>query len=285
MKSMTGYGEAAIQGRHTKVTVQLRTVNHRHLDIQIRGPREYLPLEEEMRQRIRERLPRGRVEVFITRHNLGAPSRAVELDEGLMRQFIRAWQHAKSRFGLKGELDLALFSNRPELFLIRELEMREKDEPGLVRRAFNSALKNLERSRLREGRHLHSDMRQQLRFLKSTCSSLTREAKAIRSRLVDPEYFKREAKAAESQRPELADGNFKGDIHEEVVRLGSHLQELDRVFRQPEPAGKRIDFLLQEAQRELNTIASKAPQLQVVRSVIDGKERVEKIREQAQNVE
>jgi uncharacterized protein (TIGR00255 family) len=285
MKSMTGYGESAFHGRHTKVAVQLRTVNHRHLDIQIRGPREYLPFEEEIRQRIRERLPRGRVEVFITRHNLGAPARTVELDEGLMRQFIRAWQHAKSRFGLKGELDLALFSNRPELFPIRELEPAEKDEPGLVRKAFNAALKNLERSRLREGRNLHSDMRQQLRFLKSISSSLAREAKAIRSRLVDPEYFRREARAAEGQRPEVADGNFKGDINEEVVRLGSHLEELDRVFRQQEPAGKKIDFLLQEVQRELNTIASKAPQLQVVRSVIDGKERVEKIREQAQNVE
>lgn len=287
MKSMTGYGEAAAQGRWAKVAIQLRTLNHRHLDIQLRVPREYLSIEEEIRKKIRQGISRGRVELFITRSPLKGQGRKLELDEGLLSQYLQSLRRAKRKFGLKGEVDLSLFSSFPELFQLREAEEREEDERGLVLGTLESALKRLQRSREREGRQLKLDVQLQIRQLQRICRGLRREAGKVRLRLRDSLSLREEGNSLEAQReaPEVANMTFKGDIHEEVVRLKSHVEELARLIRRREPMGKKIDFLLQEIQRELNTISSKVPYLSVVHLVLAGKERVEKIREQAQNVE
>jgi len=287
MKSMTGYGEAVAQGRSAKISVQLRTLNHRHLDIQLRVPREYLSIEEEIRKTIRERISRGRVELFITRSPVQGQGRRLELDEGLMSQYLRSLRRAKRKFGLKGEVDLALFSSLPEIFPLRETAVKEKDESALIVKTLDSALNSLERSRRREGRHLELDVRSQIRHLRRVCMGLAAEARKVRVRLQDSLSPRESEISPEPQREAWEGGNwtFKGDIHEEVVRLKSHVGELARLVHGREPVGKKVEFLLQEIQRELNTISSKAPYLSVVQLVLAGKERVEKIREQAQNVE
>ncbi len=283
MKSMTGYGEASAEGRWAKVAIQMRSLNHRHLDIQLRVPREYLALEEEIRKILRHKIARGRVELFITRTPVQRGARKLELDEDLLRQYLDSLRRAKTKFGLRGEVDLSLFSNFPELFQIREPEVGEEDEKGLVLRAIESALKELEQSREREGRQLRSDMESQVRHLRGICARLSKEAKKFRLRF--KESVTQEETAPEGEMADVATLAFKGDTHEEVVRLQSHVSELARVIRAREPVGKKVDFLLQEIQRELNTISSKAPQLSAVQIVLAGKERVEKIREQVQNVE
>ena len=287
MKSMTGYGEAVRQGRRAKIGVQVRTLNHRHLDIQLRVPREYLSIEEEIRKTIRQRISRGRVELFITRSPVMGQGRKLELDEDLLRQYLSSLQRARRRFGLKGELDISLCATLPDLFRLREAEVREEDERGLVLKSLESALKNLERSREREGRHLKSDVQSQIRHLRKVSVGLAKEAVRIALRLKDSLLPREGGNSLELQRegPEGAGLSFKGDIHEEVVRLKTHVEELARLINEREPVGKKLDFLLQEIQRELNTISSKVPQLSVVHLVLAGKERVEKIREQAQNLE
>lgn len=287
MKSMTGYGESAAQGRWVKIQVQLRTLNHRHLDIQLRLPREHLALEEEVRKTIRQRLSRGRVEVFATRSLLKGQMRTLELDEDLLAQYVESLRQAKRKFGLQGELNLALFSGLPELFRLREAETKEQDERALVLKAVAAALRNLERSRRREGRQLQLDVQSQVRRLKRIVSGLVAEARKISLRWKDSRLPQEELIAAESQglAGEAPSTPFKGDIHEEVVRLKSHVVDLAGLIIAHEPIGKKIDFLLQEIQRELNTVSSKAPELPVVRLVLAGKESVEKIREQVQNVE
>ena len=287
MKSMTGYGEAATQGTQAKIAVQVRTLNHRHLDIQLRAPREYLSLEEEIRKAIRERISRGRVEMFITRALLRGQGRKLELDEGLLRQYLISLRRAKRKFGLKGEVDISLCSNLPELFQLGEAEVKEEDERRFVLRTVDLALRNLERSREREGRHLKKDVRLQVRELRKMSGRLCGEAENISARLKDLPSVKAAGNALEEQREtsEASSLNFKGDIHEEVVRLKTHVGELARLIDEPGPVGKKVDFLLQEIQRELNTISSKAPHLSVVQLVLMGKEKVEKIREQVQNLE
>ena len=284
---MTGYGEAADQGRWTKIAIQLRTLNHRHLDIQLRVPREYLSIEEVIRKTVRQRISRGRVDLFITRSPLKGQSRKLELDEGLLSQYLQSLRRAKRKFGLKGEMDLSIFSSLPELFQLREVEVREEDERGLVLRILGSALKNLERSREREGRHLKLDIELQIRHLRRICAGLVREAKKVRFRLKESLSLREWGNSPDAQREASEVGNwaFKGDIHEEVVRLKSHVRELARLIRERGPMGKKVDFFLQEVQRELNTISSKVPHLSVIQLVLAGKERMEKIREQAQNVE
>ncbi len=287
MKSMTGYGEAAAQGRQAKIAVQFRTLNHRHLDIQLRVPREYLSIEEDIRKSIRQRISRGRVDLFITRSPLKGQGRKLELDEALLRQYLSSLGRAKRKFALKGEVDISLCANLPELFQLREGEVREEDERNLVLKTVDLALRNLERSRAREGRQLQLDLQTQVRHLRKISVGLAREGGKIGFRLRDSFPVREGGNSLERQREAMEAGgaNFKGDIHEEVVRLKTHVEELARLIKEPEAVGKRVDFLLQEIQRELNTISSKAPQLVVVQSVLAGKEKVEKIREQVQNVE
>ena len=287
MKSMTGYGEAAAQGRSVRVVVQVRSVNHRQLDLQPRIPREYLMMEEEIRKRVREKLSRGRVELFVTRSRLKGQTRKLELDEKLLDQYVRSLRRVRRKFGLRGEVDLSLCAGLPDLFRLREPEAGEEEEGGLLFKALGRALNNLERSREREGRRLQTDVLAQARHLSVVAAALAKEARRIGLRIKKSLVLRESPEAPSGATGSAANGNwsFKGEIHEEVVRLKSHVRELSRLVRQRSAMGKRMEFLLQEIVRELNTVSSKAPQLPVVQLVVAGKERVEKIREQAQNIE
>ena len=287
MKSMTGYGEAATQGKLAKVTVQLRTLNHRHLDIQLRVPRAYLSIEEEMRKRVRQRISRGRVEIFVNRFALMGQGRRLELDQGLLEQYIKGLRRAQKILGLKGEMDLSLISRLPDLFRLSEGEVVEESESSLVLKTLELALRKLERSRQREGRYLKSDIQDLVNYLQKICAGLSREARKLRVQLRSSLALRDGGELPLNQRvPSERDNSpLRGDIHEEVVRLKVHVGGLSGLIREREPVGKKFDFLLQEVQRELNTVSSKAPNLPVVGLVLAGKERVEKIREQVQNVE
>src|SRR5690242_3614958 len=138
MKSMTGYGESAAQGRTVKVLVQVRTLNHRHLDLQPRIPREYLALEEDIRKRVREKISRGRVELFVTRSQVKGPERKLEINEKLLGQYLQSFRRIKNRYGLKGEIDVSLLTDLPDLFQLTEVERRETEESGLVLKALKA---------------------------------------------------------------------------------------------------------------------------------------------------
>lgn len=283
MKSMTGYGEGTHSIRGTKVTVQIRSLNHRHLDLQLRVPREYLALEEEIRKILRGKISRGRVDLFVNRYAAKAQARKLEMDEGLVGQYIAGVKHLQKKYRLAGEVGVSLLSNIPDLLHVREPESDPASERQAVMKALSGALNKLERSREREGGQLRNDMESQIHHLAQIASFLEERTAENPMRL---------AKGAASEAPngtggenDLANVTLKGDVNEEIVRLKTHVAALAKVIREREPVGKKIDFMLQEVNRELNTISSKVPQLPVVQLVLQGKERVEKIREQAQNVE
>ena len=278
MRSMTGFGQAILQDRQVKVSVQIRSVNHRHADVHLRVPKLYLSLEDELREQARMKIHRGRADVYVDRTPLKGRGYRLEVDDALMEQYCEALQRIKKRFRLQGDIDLQLVPRLPDLFQFKEPDHVEGSEKRLVLRALDNALKSLTRSRDREGRNLKRDMSAEARRLRSAARSLERCAGAIDQRL-------QEQGAAANPLGEAGSGTFKGSINEEVVRLGSHVEMLAGLMREREPVGKKIDFLLQEIQRELTTIGAKAPQLEVVRLVLGGKESVEKIREQVQNVE
>jgi uncharacterized protein (TIGR00255 family) len=285
MKSMTGYGEAAAQGRSVKVVVQVRTLNHRHLDLQPRIPREYLMLEEEIRKRVREKISRGRVELFVTRSQVKGPERKLELNEKLLGQYLQSLRRIKSRYSLKGDIDVSLLAGLPDLFHVTEPEAREGEEGPLVLKALKRALDNLDGSREREGRQLMLDVAAQARHLGDIAAALSKEAGRIGTRIKESLVQKEGSEPGQAGGSSNGGLTFKGEIHEETVRLRTHVAELNRLVKKRSAMGKRIEFLLQEIVRELNTVSSKAPQLDVVQLVVAGKERVEKIREQAQNIE
>ena len=283
MKSMTGYGEGSHHARGTKISVQVRSVNHRHLDLQLRVPREYLLFEEEIRKIMRNKISRGRVDLFINRLPAGRQSRKLELDVELLGQYLSTIKDAKKKFQLAGAIEASLLSQVPDLFHIREVEVQPANERRGLFIALETALQKLEQSREREGRQLKADMQSQINHLKKITMALSERAREIATKSAIAAEDGECSPRAEKEASDV--GNLKGDINEEVVRLKSHVAALAAVIREKEPVGKKIDFMLQEVQRELNTIGSKIPHLPVVELVLEGKERVEKIREQTQNIE
>ena len=286
MKSMTGYGEASQNVRGAKLTVQIRSLNHRHLDLQLRLPREYLSFEEEIRKLIRQRISRGRIELFINRYAAKGQSRRLDVDETLVAQYISGIKHLKAKYRLAGEVDVSLLSGAPEIYHVREIEVDSGRERQALLKAVAAALKKLERSREREGSHLRADMEAQIEHLRRISFGLEDRAAESASRMPRSSV----SNGVNGARPEKeglepASGITRGDVNEEVVRLKTHLGALGKVLREREPVGKKIDFMLQEINRELNTIGSKVPDLAVVQLVLQGKERVEKVREQTQNIE
>lgn len=286
MKSMTGYGEASQNIHGARITVQIRSVNHRHLDLQVRTPREYMSFEEEIRKLLREKISRGRVDLFVNRYAAKGQARKLEMDEALVGQFLSGVACLKKKYKLGGEVDVALVSNIPDVFHVREVEIDSKGERQAVLKALTGALKKLEQSREREGAHLRADMESQIGHLREIAAGLEARAAdngARPQRGAGPDSPNGEK--SERNVPESSAAIAKGDINEELVRLKTHVAALAKVAREREPVGKKVDFMLQEINRELNTISSKVPYLPVTQLVLQGKERVEKIREQTQNIE
>jgi uncharacterized protein (TIGR00255 family) len=282
MKSMTGYGEGSQNVRGTKITVQIRSLNHRHLDMQLRVPREYLSFEEEIRKAIREKISRGRIDLFVNRYGAKVQARKLEMDEGLVGQYIAGLKQLKKRYHLGGEVGVSMLTHIGDLFHVREVEADHGGERDTLLKAVNGALKKLERSREREGAQLKADMEGQIEHIRQIALALEERAAENGVRLQPPSA---EGQTAARDGVEITAMVSKGDINEEIVRLKTHVAALGRVTREHEPVGKKIDFMLQEVNRELNTISSKVPNLPVIQLVLQGKERVEKVREQTQNVE
>lgn len=278
MKSMTGYGEASQNIHGARITVQIRSVNHRHLDLQVRTPREYMSFEEDIRKLIREKISRGRIDLFVNRYAAKGQSRQLEMDEALVGQFVARVGQLKKKYKLGGDVDVALVAHIPNVLQVREVEIDSKGERLAVLKALHGALKKLEQSREREGAHLRADMEAQIGHLRDIATALDARALDSGARRPDPGNGERNGQ-------ESAGAIAKGDINEELVRLKTHVAALAKVVREREPVGKKVDFMLQEVNRELNTITSKVPYLPVTQLILQGKERVEKIREQTQNIE
>lgn len=284
MKSMTGYGEARQNIPSGKLTVQIRSLNHRHLDLQLRVPREYLSIEEEIRKRIREKIARGRIELFVNRYAAKVPAKRLELDEALVEQYLAGMKRLKKKYRLGGDIGVGLLSKVPELYHVREVEVDGRAESQALLKAVAAALNKLDHARQREGKHLRADMEAQLRQLKEISGAL--EKRAAENALRLQKMPASEGGGALGEKDALEPGGLaKGEVNEELVRLKTHIASLAHVNRERQPVGKKIDFILQEINRELNTISSKVADVAMIQLVLKGKERVEKIREQAQNVE
>jgi uncharacterized protein (TIGR00255 family) len=290
MNSMTGFGAAEASVRDVRISIEVRSVNQRHLDIKIVAPREYGPWEAALRRVVAQGIARGRVEVFVGR---GAPRRAreISLQKDVAAAYIKAWKQLKKEFGLAGELELGLLQGRAELFQPAEAAADAKGEIATVKKVLNSALAAHARERSREGAHLKSDMVKRTSSLRKIRAALAKNATALAPKLRE-RLEKRVAKllgGADVDPARLVQETAilaeRADVTEELVRLDSHIESLRSMLADSGPLGKRIDFLLQEINRELNTIGSKAGDLEVTRLVMEGKSEVEKVREQVQNVE
>lgn len=291
MRSMTGFGQAAWHGEGCKISAEIRSVNQRFLETRFNMPREYMQWEGELRQLVQAAVARGKVDVNISRSGALASDFAVEVNTPLARAHFDGWRRLQVALGLGGELGLDFLLGRPDLVRIVERRAEPANELQRVLHVLRQALRAFDREREREGRALARDMRQRTEHLR-------RLARHMRARVAAaaPETAKRLGQrvqdllnggALDKERlaQEVAFVLSRSDVTEELVRLESHLNALRALCRSREPVGKRLDFLLQEVHREVNTIASKSNDLKLTDLSLDARSEIEKLREQAQNVE
>ena len=290
VRSMTGYGSASETIAGGRLTIELRTVNQRFLDVRVTAPREYAAWEAACRELVGKHVARGRVEVYVGR---SAPARGrtrVVLNVEAARDYVAAWRRLRSELGLAGEIGLGLLRGS-EVFETVETPRDLHGEFPAAGRALTRALAVLDAARRREGRHLQRDMSARIarlvaieRGIRSHAAAVGTELQAkvterlqglLKGATVDP------ARVAQ----EVAYLAERSDVTEEMVRLRSHLDALKKLLIKGGAVGKQIEFLLQETHREINTIGSKVNQLEITRLVVEAKSEVERLREQVQNVE
>jgi uncharacterized protein (TIGR00255 family) len=289
---MTGYGAGAADAPTARVSVEIRGVNQRFLDVKVTLPREYAAWEADVRERVRAVAERGRVDVAIARTPVAARRRyRVGVREELARAYLDAARRLGRRLGVGGDVTIAEVLRVPELFETSEVTPALERERAALRKALANALAAFDRERRREGDALARELLGRTAALRKLAAQVKTRVPAVQAAL---DARVRERVARLEGTPELDPQRLtqeivslaeRGDITEELVRLQSHLDALAAALRGKGAVGKRIEFLLQEIQRELNTTGSKAADLAINRLVVDGKAEVEKLREQVQNIE
>jgi uncharacterized protein (TIGR00255 family) len=291
MKSMTGYGSGGAAFPGGRISIELRTVNHRFLEIKMPLPREFMPWEGEFRTALTAALQRGRVEMTLT--VVGRPTKAYTIQPNLelARAYHKALQRIYRELGVKAEVDLSLLTTRQDLFQVSEQPHAVAEELQAAKAALQDALTSLDRQRSREGKFLQRDLRTRVATLEKIRRTIRERSQvsqeSARQKLKDRVTPLLQGVEVDQTRllQEIVSLTQKSDITEEIVRLESHLKAIHDLFRATEPVGKRIEFLLQETQREINTIGAKSDDVAIRHAVVDAKEEVEKMREQVQNVE
>jgi uncharacterized protein (TIGR00255 family) len=292
MKSMTGYGRGSATGDNFAVAVEIKTVNNRYLDIHLRLNQELSALEVPVKRRIGARLSRGRVDVNITLERIGEV--AYEVNRPLLTGYINALRSIQEEYDLPGQLDVSLLARVPGALQPARDGLEQVAVDG-VDRAVDAALDDLERMRESEGAALTDEMRVRIARIETEVPIIEAAAAglvdAYRTRLQKriSELVARGGQAIELDAGRLAQEVAyladRSDITEELTRLRSHLDQFREALDQPAEVGKRLDFLLQELNREANTVLAKSTAISIKDAALAIKGEVEKLREQVQNVE
>ena len=290
MNSMTGFGRGEAKNGTVTVVVELKTVNNRFRDLQVRVPREYNVLEPRVLNALRDGVQRGRVEAMVRRTSLEGATR-VTVDYALVDQYRRAFAEIARRVQRDAaEVPLAVLVAQPGVLLAGEAETDALAEWDLCEVAINAALEDLSAMRATEGRALAVDLRRNLDTLLRLCAEVSDAADSVADR-VRTRLEERLARLMNDRADpgrlaqEVAILADKSDISEELARLGSHCEQFCQALVADEPVGRKLDFLLQEMNREINTIGSKAAEHPIAARVVEMKSVLERMREQAANVE
>lgn len=291
MNSMTGYGRSrqVLDGR--EITVEIRSVNHRYLEYSARIPRMYGYLEEKLKTFLQSLVSRGKVEVTVTIQNLTGGDTVVQINQALAKGYLDAMRSQAEYLGLKDDLTLSTLTRFNDVFTLQKLEEDQQVVWNSVQQVARQALDQFLEMRRREGERLKLDLLQKLELLNGHVAAVEEQSPktvaAYRERLLQKMEELLADRCIDQQRILLEAGLYaeKIAVDEETVRLKSHLEQFAQMMEQSGPVGRKLDFLVQEINRETNTIGSKAQDLAVTRRVVEMKSEIEKIREQIQNIE
>ena len=291
IKSMTGYGRAVETVNGREFTVELRSVNNRYLDCTIKLPRTVSFAEEAVKQAVKASISRGKVDVYITIRSENGTDATVMLNTAMVEGYLAAMEQMAEKYPVRNDISVSLLSRMPEVFSVEKPEVDEEQLQQDLMSVVNKALEGYDAMRTREGQALENDLRSR----GATIEGLVSQVEAGNAQTVIDYRARLEAKLKEVLASTTIDESRilteaaifadKVAVDEETVRLRSHLQQMNTMLDGGGATGRKLDFLLQEMNREANTIGSKCTDVRLARIVVDIKAELEKIREQTQNIE
>ena len=294
LRSMTAYGRHDVVIGEKEISVEIRSVNNRYLDLTVRLPRSHSYLEEKIKPYLQSKsISRGKVDVFISIDVINSPLPDITIDEGYAEAYIKTLQLLADKFELKNDISVMQIAQNRDIFVIRKPDEDIEKEWNDVRTVLDLAIERFIEGRTNEGKNIELDIRNKILHI----SELVNTIETISAEDTSAYKQKLEARLREI----LSDNKITFDesriltecaifadkiaIDEEIVRLRSHFLAFEDIISSNEPAGRKLDFLMQEMNRETNTIGSKCQNASIARTVVEIKCELEKIREQIQNIE
>lgn len=291
IKSMTGFGRAEAVTGERKITIELKSVNHRYLDLNIKMPKKLSFLEGNIRNLMKTYIQRGKVDIFITYEDYTLNSGTLKYNKELAAEYLTYLRQIQEEFGLENDIKVSTLSRYPEVLIMEEQTLDEEELWGVLEPVLRQACEKFVAARVQEGNNLEKDLLEKLDGL---------DEKVVRVEERSPEVVnayrtKLEAKVHELfEDSQIEDSRIAAEVvmfsdkicnDEETVRLRSHIKNMKKIITEKEGIGRKLDFMAQEMNREANTILSKSSDLEISNIAIDLKTEIEKIREQIQNVE
>ncbi len=291
VKSMTGYGRASEILHNRGITVEVKSVNHRYLDCAVKSSRAYAFLEDSIKTAVSASVARGKVDVFISIDNSEAENVKVKLNKSLLDGYFAAFKTLEEEYGIRGVGSVSEVMRIPDVLTVEKEEDDAEELTADVGAVIKEALKGHDEMRIKEGARLAEDILSRLELIEKRALTVEeRSPKCVeeyRARLEAKMQEVLESTMIEPQRivTEAAIYADKIAIDEETVRLHSHIAQFREMLKNGGAIGRKLDFLVQELNREVNTMGSKANDLEITSTVVDIKAEIEKIREQVQNIE
>ena len=290
IKSMTGYGKASLKTEDREYQVEIKSVNHRYLDISVKIPRQLSYLEEDIKKEISKKIKRGKIDVFIVFENNSLEGKTIKINQELAKAYIAELRKLAEEEGLQADIPVNEIAKYPDVLKIQNNEEDKELQKELLS-VVEEATKNLFEMRTIEGRKMAEDISKRIDFIQEKIEEITQ----FSTRLIEEyvvkleERIKQILKNKEVDKERLAQEVViyadKCSIQEEVTRMNSHILQLRTLLNTEGVIGKKLDFIIQEMNREVNTIGSKANNLDITNRVVDLKTEIENIREQVQNIE
>ena len=289
--SMTGYGTAKGKIEDLDVTIELKSVNNRYLDTSVRVPRGFVFLEDKIKSAIQSKLSRGKIDVFVTIDSSSSEDLIVRINEPLARGYFEALKSLSEEFEIPNNVDAVTISRFPDVLSLEKKELDMDAVSAGMQELTLAAVDDFDRMRAIEGEKLQQDLYEKIACIEALLSKIEEEApktvEEYQNRLLQKMKDVLEDSSVEENRI-IQEAAIYADhiaINEETVRLHSHIGQLKMMIEQGSPIGRKMDFLIQEFNREANTIGSKCQNSEVAHYVVDMKSEIEKMREQVQNIE
>lgn len=291
IKSMTGFGRCEISEGDRKITVEMKSVNHRYLDVSMKMPKKLNYFDSAIRGILKEYVQRGKVDVYITYEDLSAGDAALSYNRKIAAQYVEYFRQMEEQFGLKNDMQVSVLARCPEVLVMEEQRPDEEEIRHLLEQAVRGACEKFVETRTREGQTLREDLLQKLEEILQTVAFVEERSPQILAEYRQKLEAKVKELLADAQIDEnriAAEVTIFADkicVDEEIVRLRSHVEAMKAALEHGEGVGRKLDFIAQEMNREANTTLSKANDLEVSSRAIDLKTAIEKVREQIQNIE